>query len=89
MTKEYIDHQVKDSVLKQTNTLFTSLIAQLAMFSLVTAIFFFISSSNKTELKEDIQANKAELKEDIQANKVELKEIKTDLVKIKTALKIQ
>ena len=75
MTKEYIDHQVKDSVLKQTNTLFTSLIAQLAMFSLVTAIFFFISSSNKTELKEDIQAFKVD--------------IKADITEIKTALKIQ
>ena len=95
--KEYIQHEVKDSVLKLTNSRLTAIIIHIGILTLVTGLFFYISDSNKAELKEDIRANKAELKEDIRANKAELKEdiqankieLQKDLNQIKTALKIQ
>ena len=69
VTKEYIDNKVSESVLTQTNSRFTALIVHIAILSLVTAIFFFISNSNKTELKEDIR----DLKTDIRDIKIALK----------------
>ena len=64
-----MDNKKNKSVLTQTNGRFTALIVHIAILSLVTGIFFYISNSNKTELKEDI----GDIKTDIRDIKTALK----------------
>ena len=56
-----VDLKVNKSVLSQLNARYSALISHIAMLTLVTGIFFYISNSNKN----DIQKNNAELKADI------------------------